>query len=490
MRTRTIEGAPDFKTKRQCPSKSARHDLSAMPGEISCAVARVKGNVYGRHRTARRTQLVTALPLFLLLGLLSFHPIAVDAHALLVASSPAAGQRIDATLHSVTLTFDEPVEARLSSIRVLDSAGAERSLGQPIHPTASLRTLSIRTAPLRHGQFIVAWRVVSVDSHLESGAFAFGVGAAAGHLPRTLAHPLEAGLAPVLAVLHIGEIATLLIAIGLTIAFITVPGCEIRLAPIGRGAWIALSAVAFVQFFGQAEAIGIEPLHLLATRLGALRVVLVLGGIVGAVALRAQSRTLLILAALTVTGGDVLSGHAVTGATPALGIAVQSVHLVAAASWIGVLLAALGAPTSERKRISAVAATSALVLALTALPQALRNIAATSALTTTVYGRFVCVKASLFALTLAAAARSHWLARRRTAGTGVSIRFELTLLAGVTLATGLLVDTTPPRAATIPAPRAENDWFRLADRQIDVSVASAIARVQAYEYAFGTRSYP
>jgi copper transport protein len=432
----------------------------------------MKRSANDRRRTSRLTRVLQGLPL-LLLGVLTFAPVAVDAHALLVASSPAAGQRIDATLQSITLTFDGPVEAGLSSIRVLDSAGAERGAGPPIHPAAAPQTLTMRTAPLRHGQFIVAWRVVSADSHLVSGAFAFGVGETAGEVPPALAHPPEPGLPLLMAILHIGEIGSLLMAIGLTIASIAVPRCQARSAPITRGAWIALSAIAFVQFFGQSEAIGVVPLRLLETRLGALRIALVLGGILGCVALRVSSRMLLVAAALTVVGGDVFSGHAVTGAAPVLGVIVESIHLVAAAAWLGVLIVALDAPsTHDLERIGAVAAASVLALALTALPQGLQNIAAAQDLGTTVYGRLVCVKVGLFTVTLAVAALSRWRSRRHSPRLGASVKVEIALLAGLTVVTGLLVDTAPPRAGAIQTPQAERGSFRLGDRVIYVYVDS------------------
>jgi hypothetical protein len=149
---------------------------------------------------------------------------------------------------------------------------------------------------------------------------------------------------------------------------------------------------------------------------------------------------------------------------------------VAAAAWVGVLIVALGAPAAEMKRVRTVAAASVLALTLTAIPQAWRNIATPSALGTTVYGRFVCAKAGLFVCALGAAAVSHRRSRRRTVPIGASIKIELAILAGLTLVTGLLVDTTPPRLRTIQAVQRMLGTFRVADRRIDVSLASASER--------------
>ncbi len=227
--------------------------------------------------------------MLLSLGWFAMHPAPADAHARLVASSPAAGQRIDAAVRQVSLTFDRPVDA-CGGIRVIDAAGAELGTGRALHRPDARETLTVPVPPLRHGQFVVTWRVIS-DDGLTSGAFAFGVGVPAGAVPAALAHPVEDGLSALLTILDIGAMASLLVAIGLTIAAVTLTGGVAPYAALASRAWLAVGAIAFLQFFGQADAIATPPLQLADTRYGALRIVIVLAGLLGAAAMRVSKRT-------------------------------------------------------------------------------------------------------------------------------------------------------------------------------------------------------
>ena len=419
-----------------------------------------------------------SLVLFGLL-MLALPPAAARAHARLETSSPAAGERIDAPVSAVTLTFDGPVEASLSSIRIIDAAGADCRASAPVHPAERRDTLTVRTAPLRRGRFVVAWRAVSGDSHVVSGAFAFGVHEAAGEVPAALAQPPEPGLPIILAALHAASIASLLLAVGSMIASGAVPARRATLARVERPAWTVLAAIVFVQLAGQAEALAVAPLRLIETPFGTLRIALILGAAVGRLAPQARW-AFRAAAAGAVVLAEVLSGHAATGASPALGVAVDAVHLVGAAAWTGALIAALGASkTADIGRISGLAAAGALALTLTALPQGLRNIAAAAALETTVYGRLVCVKAGLFAGTLAVAAVSHLRSRRAEPRIAASVKAEIALLGALTVVTGLLVDAAPPRtAATAPAASGLGS-FAAGDRTIAVDAT----RTGPREYA-------
>jgi copper transport protein len=102
------------------------------------------------------------------------------AHAVLEESQPSAGERIERAPAEVTLTFDEPVETALGSLRVLDASGTEHSIGPVTHPSGNGASIAVRVGNMEAGRYVVAWQVVSADSHLVNGAYAFGVGGGGG----------------------------------------------------------------------------------------------------------------------------------------------------------------------------------------------------------------------------------------------------------------------------------------------------------------------
>ncbi|HEY5489039.1 MAG TPA: copper resistance CopC family protein, partial [Candidatus Limnocylindrales bacterium] len=107
-------------------------------------------------------------------------------HALLKSSEPAAGGSLAASPAAVTITFTEAPDLRLSTISVVDSTGSAIQTGllagSPTDPT----TLSVTLPALVIGVYTVTWRTVSsVDGHLATGSFAFGVGVAPPAQPTT-----------------------------------------------------------------------------------------------------------------------------------------------------------------------------------------------------------------------------------------------------------------------------------------------------------------
>ena len=102
-----------------------------------------------------------------------------SAHALLVRSVPAANAVLAQPPPQVEIFFSEPLEERLSSIRVFDSNNLSVDAGDvrvdPSDPTRLTVTLHF----LSEGVHTVAWKVVSsIDGHQTTGSFPFAVGSA------------------------------------------------------------------------------------------------------------------------------------------------------------------------------------------------------------------------------------------------------------------------------------------------------------------------
>lgn len=118
-----------------------------------------------------------------------------------------------------------------------------------------------------------------------------------------------------------------------------------------------------------------------------------------------------------IAGTWALSEHASTGIQTGLAMPLDVLHLLAVAAWLGGLVSLLIAlrqtPDIERaavRRFSRIAFTSVVVLAVTGLYQAWRQVGSWSALTDTSYGQLLLAKVALIAVLLGAA----WFSRRWT----------------------------------------------------------------------------
>ena len=115
---------------------------------------------------------------FFAIGLLSLLATAVrvDAHAFLVRAEPQVGSRVTKAPNEVRIWFSEPIETRLSSIKIFDATGKQvdkKDTHLDGHDRALLH-ISLRPS-LAPGAYKVIWRVTSVDTHVTNGGFRFEV---------------------------------------------------------------------------------------------------------------------------------------------------------------------------------------------------------------------------------------------------------------------------------------------------------------------------
>jgi copper transport protein len=106
------------------------------------------------------------------------------AHATLQDTSPAPGQVLDTAPKTVTLGFNESVEAALGAVRVFNSKGDRLDIGGVTHPAGQQSQVRVTLPKLDNDSYVVTWRVISADSHPVRGAFTFqvGKGAPAGNI--------------------------------------------------------------------------------------------------------------------------------------------------------------------------------------------------------------------------------------------------------------------------------------------------------------------
>src|SRR4029079_1618555 len=116
---------------------------------------------------------------------------------------------------AVTLAFGERPDPGLSSIKVLDTAGANHATGAVEAVAGQPLQLRVAVQPLADGVYTVSWRTLSaVDGHSAAGAFSFGIGVAppaSGPASATVTPAGLAGASPAAAVarilLYVGLVA-------------------------------------------------------------------------------------------------------------------------------------------------------------------------------------------------------------------------------------------------------------------------------------------
>src|SRR5664280_2783687 len=364
-----------------------------------------------------------------------------SAHAQLESTSPTQSSVVEVAPSQVVLHFGEPVEIDFGSLRVIGPNGQLVDSGGTHHPRGDSHAVAISLpAHLPRGTYVVAWRVISADSHPVHGVFVFSVSSASGAgKANSLATALgnQSGSATVGAfywLIRFAAFAGLLFLVGLAsmVTLVWRPGGATR--RVGRVLWISwwvLLASTLLGIAIQGVYAAALPLTdivrpslftaVLQTRFGRIEVLrlLLLAAFVP-VLLRIQGRLgksdhrwawvvpaqIVLGVALLFTTG--LAGHASTGSQPTLGLALDVLHLASAAVWLGglALVATFlvanrdGAdqpadPLGVTLKVSAYAFSAVVVVVATGTFQSIRQVGSLYALFHTVYGRTLLVKIGL-----------------------------------------------------------------------------------------------
>ena len=416
----------------------------------------------------------------------------VWAHAVPAAMDPAPNARLDASPAEVVIRFTERVEARPSTLEVLDAGGRRVDRGGAVVDPADPWRYRVGLPSLTDGAYTVSWRVLSADDgHVTSGAHVFTVGAvsspagAAGESEPTVRsgvgwRPLARWLVGVGGALLLG---TLVAGPLLGLGGARWTGMEV----LGGLAVVAGGTLDLV--LQARELAGGRPLvGVLATLVGtppglvwiARGGLLVLLGVVpgsrassSGSAVRRRWLQIALAASVVMTGGLVSHGAAVVEGR-GLALGAEALHLLAVASWAGGLLAfatvfwrtwpagasdsrvartALAIPAFSRLAVLAVG-----ILAVSGLILARLHLTAWSELVGTTYGRWLSAKIAVFAAMLALGGwHQGWveprltraLARGETAPrAGLAFRRSVRLEAALGLVAlglaGVLGVTAPP----------------------------------------------
>lgn len=439
--------------------------------------ALASGRIRGPSRSRLYVALVAAVGAALVVA-----PAALG-HAMLVATSPAADAVVAHAPARVLLRFDEAVATEPDAVRVLDSDGRPLATGPVVQRAPDELALTLPRT-LARGSYVVAWRVVSIDTHPVHGAFVFSVGApgrsALGTVLRQQATPptLSAGFD----VVRFAAFALLLLVAGGAALLMLgrddlPPPLERRLHRIlgaAAGTLVLVSVVALGFEGATAEGLGVGGVlhpHVYLTvareRFGEVWLArAALAAIVAFVARRPgrRRRMVALAAAAPLVATPAFSGHA--DANGILALVADVAHVAAAAAWTGglafLVLALVSAgpnrwPLAARlvPRFSIMAVGSVAVLLVAGTAGGYVEVRTWSALWTTTYGRLLLAKIALVLPLLALGAYNNKFAVPRLRAQVASVveqrRFlraagtECTLFVAIVAVTAVLVAEPPAR---------------------------------------------
>lgn len=386
-------------------------------------------------------------------------PARADAHAELLSTEPAAGERLDTAPTQVVLHFSEAVGIDEDLVRVLDGSGEDVDTGLPRHVPGEQSSVALELPPLEDGAYVVAYRVISSDSHPVGGAFTFHVGepgAGSAAADRALIDDVLAGtarggdtvLGVTFGIARFAAFAGMAVLVGALafLAWLWPAGRDERRARriVAVAWWVALVATTLCIPLQAAYTLGgtladaFDPSVVadgLSEQTGRSWLARLVVLVVLAVVVRARRPNPWVVSglglALLVTVS--LTGHAVSGRLVALAFTVDVVHLAAVSVWLGGLTLLVGAllwpgagaepdgvDTIDAvvRAFSTVAFAAVVVIVATGAVQSWRQLGGWDALWGTDYGSLLMAKVALFGGMLVAAAFSRtWVLRRAAART-------------------------------------------------------------------------
>lgn len=413
------------------------------------------------------------------------------AHANLLGSDPANGAVVSQPPERVVLSFSEPVRLLPDRIVVVGPDGDSVHEGEPQVEGSDVIIPVRQVADI--GTYLVSYRVISQDSHPVGGSLTYSVGApsdvpALPEADEELTDPVvAAGLS---SAKYLGY-AGLVLVVGPAVMLASLWPRRLRRRGPSRlvwtgvgligastvlGLWLQAPYTTGQQLFGASAAdlreVFASPYGTaLVIRLGVLvAVALLLRPVLAGQAARSD---LLLVGGLSVVGLGTWSftGHSIASPIPAISIAVNTVHVAAAAFWIGglVVLAVFLLRLANERELTALlpewsrwAAFAVSALLLAGLVLAVVELGPPEALWATSYGRLLLVKLALVAVVIAVAGYSRRLVRQqlgaqRPRAMRLAVGAEALVLALVLAVSSVLVQTTPGRteaAAPPPAPSA------------------------------------
>jgi copper transport protein len=385
------------------------------------------------------------------------------AHAELVSSDPAANAVLPESPPAMTLVFSEAIDAPSASVTLLDTQQRLIPGVGAVAVDAAGTTATITLPTLTPGTYTVSYQVTSaVDGHVGSGIFAFGIDpSGTAPPPNVTSTSTSLSSSPEVIAARWLALAAALSLAGIVIfwlfsarpalsasgtAEVAAPWGPISVAAatalLGLAVYLTLAARPIIASGGHlghgdsfpldfAAPFGWTPfaISMRVALLGALATFVLAAShwIAHNEARRAQhdaplSRdrrwlSVMLVAAVVTLGGMSFAGHAAAEGGPLMG-AIDLVHLVGVATWVGTLVGlfllvrrARPAVPEALKRHSGVAIVAAPVVVLTGLANSPLLLGSPRELVASDYGNLLLSKAFLFCVAVGIGAMNHFLVR-------------------------------------------------------------------------------
>lgn len=419
-------------------------------------------------------------------------PAPLLAHAELVSSDPLPNASVVEGPASLSMTFSEPIDAANASVLLFDAQMRAIEGVGPVTLDETGTGASVDLPPLQPGVYTVSYQVVSTtDGHATAGTFAFVVdptgaqappaGPPTSSTPSVDAWAVAARwLALIVGLVGLGALVTWWQAGRPTLESVAPtadrrpPWRLVAVCAAGILGGLALYLVLSARPIGGAS--GGLPLDVaapfgwtpfaIAMRVSLLSALIAsVLGLVGASG-RGGDRTMVVLvgSCLAVSlAGMSAAGHASSLGGP-LNAAVDWLHLVAAAAWLGGLAAiyplarrvhAAGGSTRTAagemlRRHGPLALVAGPLVVVTGLANSPLVLGTPRELVASAYGNLLLVKALLVSLALGIGAANHLLLRGRGKGQVIALVGAELIVAAVAVMAGATMVTIQPAAARQP----------------------------------------
>ena len=97
-----------------------------------------------------------------------------QAHAIILAASPSAEQRVAPGKLAIRIEFNSRIDKERSRLQLIAPDGAKSDIA--IEPAGDPNVISGTTGELGDGAYVLRWQVLAVDGHITRGDIPFSVG--------------------------------------------------------------------------------------------------------------------------------------------------------------------------------------------------------------------------------------------------------------------------------------------------------------------------
>lgn len=407
----------------------------------------------------------------LIASMLLFFPTLAAAHAVLISSTPAQGERLLKSPQGLSLRFSEAVTR--VDVSLVNSQGEGRKLDKVA------RGGDVRVelpGPLSDGAYAFTWRIVSEDGHPVSASVVFSIGEVSDLTEFNAITSTASWIAIATWATKFVFYSATLFGVGGVFFAIVIARERPRKATTSMLGLSGLCAVTLVILFCLEEAGGDLAAILSAEALtAAFDCSLVKSSALVLVSLcvafgagRARGGTALSTASLAILGpAFALTGHASSAGVHWLSFSAVALHVISVAFWAGALpglWSILGQEKPGQRevllRFSSAIPISIATMLLAGGYLAVVQVGAPSALLETEYGNVLLAKLALVLVTLALGTWNRLAltppvsqgSTSAAAAMKAIVALEIALLILVLAATALWRFTPPPRALALRAP--------------------------------------